>query len=458
MPAKPTRARFAQMRIVLSCLVLFTAKPLFSQDTAPAYQQPQLSPSLLDFLTGMPIANKMKLMATPKLLRPPFAGAPVDTPKGLAAKIKAQQVDAKNRVAAVKFLGTVDCVAHPESQEMLLKAIQEDPAEKVRLEAVKAIQTQFERGHDEKVSRREARRYDTCRGCCGEDALNALSKVAYETDETGCAIEPSERVRKEARIALSICTECCYAAEDYTVPPSPQPEEEMEQVQPAEEGLPTVPPASEASQEVAPPINPYAAVEAGEAPANQTDEAFAVSADSAVGVQDFQSFGSESSEPVSDEDAQADFMNTYNELLRAPTASEESIETQESSIIQVQQEADSPFAVETPQPAQLECLRGYCVVGIKSRRLVKGLPEYATTYNGKRYQFSSAEAKQEFDASPAMFEPMVEGIDLVHLRETGERATGPFVCDFNGRLYFFTSSENRKEFRSNSDIYLELAK
>ncbi len=184
MLAHPVNKRNRWWQFIAFGLVITLTSDLYSQEeaveTAPAFQSPQLSPSLADFVTGIPLSKKLKALFTKKLLKEPFAGAPIDGVKGLASKIKAGQVDAKNRVEAIKFLGTVDCAAYPDAQLMLIDSLKNDPSEIVRLEAAKAIKEQFGCGKDEGLAaifttRREKRRYDYCRGCCGEDALNALS-------------------------------------------------------------------------------------------------------------------------------------------------------------------------------------------------------------------------------------------------------------------------------------------
>ena len=208
--------------LAVTFLVAGTATHLFAQaapfaggapvETAPAFESPDLSPSLLDFVTGLPVAKKVKELFTPKLLREPFAGAPVDSAKGLAAKIQAEQIDVENRIAATEFLAEVDCRAYPEAQKQLIKLILEDPSEEVRLAAVEAIQEHFSRGLDcEKASKKEKRRYDTCRGCCTQEGIDAVYKVAYEMDPDfpDCMYEPSKRVRKEAAKAVEICRDLC---------------------------------------------------------------------------------------------------------------------------------------------------------------------------------------------------------------------------------------------------------
>lgn len=480
MSAHPTRARTTCARIAVCCLVVFSSSRLYSQDvvvveTAPAFEPPNLQPSLLDFLTGQPIAEKMKLLATPKLLRPPFAGAPINTPKGLAAKIKAQQVDAPNRVAAVEFLGTVDCIAYPESQAMLVEALKSDPAEPVRLAAAEALQVQFMRGKEEDPSRSELRRYDTCRGCCNEATLNELSRIAYETDETGCPIEPSERVRKAARIALTICSANCYPAMAApAVPPSPIPEEAGPPMVPAEEA-----PLGEARNAVpapritavqrelqrlyaqdgrTPPPSVFS-LQAANSPAQLQEAAPAEPArlSGAVQAQPAESELSEVQKALralfsrDGREPPAGLIPASNSDLKRSTEISDAAKADVKKIIQVNKEqtsANGEFPV-------LECLRGFCVVGIKERKLLKGREDFVSVYNGHTYQFASAEAKQTFDSNPEAYEPVQSGVDLVTLKRTGNRTTGPYVCHYEGRLYFFESDANRKEFRREPAAYLE---
>ncbi len=114
--------------------------------SAPAFTPTPLQPSLADFVTGMPVSTCCQIKALDPLLRPPFAGAPLADPKGLAAKIRAEQLDAKKRVKAVKYLGTVDCVAYPEAKAMLVQVMENDKYEQVRYEAAKALGVMMGRG------------------------------------------------------------------------------------------------------------------------------------------------------------------------------------------------------------------------------------------------------------------------------------------------------------------------
>lgn len=186
-----------------------------------------------------------------------FAGTPDNS---LLAKDKAA-----NEIAAIEFLGTVDCYWYPESQSVLIQSLTKDPREEVRHAAALALTQQLQhakmpldalsgwrkfpdpliltqiarlstgRGaltpaelHERYAQRKfdnqqkaDARRGDCDRGCCNEEVMAALSKTAYDLDETGCYVEPSARVRLAAERALRLC--CDPGQTDGLMPTAPPP-------------------------------------------------------------------------------------------------------------------------------------------------------------------------------------------------------------------------------------------
>ena len=221
-------------------------------ETAPAFQPPVLLPSLGDFVTGKPLATCCKLMATDCLLRPPFAGAPVTDPKGLASKIRAKELDAKNRIIALQYLGTVDCVKFPEAKTMLVEELHNDPFEPVRYQAALSLGVMMGRGNTRRdmrtLRRGRAVRYDTCIGCCNEKVLKALAKTAYEMDDHGCCFEPSKRVREAALEAIHAC-----GCEDICMQYAQQPPMPVPQGVAPPAPAPAVEPPPAKPKEVAPP-------------------------------------------------------------------------------------------------------------------------------------------------------------------------------------------------------------
>ncbi|MBI2808375.1 MAG: hypothetical protein HYX68_25590 [Planctomycetes bacterium] len=98
-----------------------------------------------------------------------------------AAKIRMDDAQAVHRQAAVRYLGTVDCLYYPEAELGLLAALRADRSEGVRHEAALAIANG--RGTTQRL-------------------LEALHLSAQGSDVDGNPGETSERVRAAARAAL----------------------------------------------------------------------------------------------------------------------------------------------------------------------------------------------------------------------------------------------------------------
>ena len=118
------------------------------------------------------------------LLKPP------DSAEGLAARIKAEEADAKARRVAVRYLGTVDCRWFPEAEEVLINSLRKDRNECVRMEAALALS----------------------RGCCcTKKVVAALTETVEGGKKIGPVPENSERVKAMAAGALSHCIACLEA-------------------------------------------------------------------------------------------------------------------------------------------------------------------------------------------------------------------------------------------------------
>ena len=155
----------------------------------------------------------------------------------------------RNDIAAVRYLGTVDCIWYPESQKVLLQTLQADPREPVRLAASQALFEQFQRGrkplkplngkrefpdrfilsqiacvatfhepltteqlaelYAERKMERELKKnpgrgdVQQC-GCSADEAIPILGWVANGKDEFDCFNEPSDRVRRVASEILAL--------------------------------------------------------------------------------------------------------------------------------------------------------------------------------------------------------------------------------------------------------------
>ena len=151
-----------------------------------------------------------------------------------AAEIKKEEDKAPQKIKAIKYLAKIGCGCYDRDGSITdaILAATDDCTESVRLAAVKAIAKGKQCGRcDEKK-------------CCGEDLIKRLAKMAYEKDDTGCWIEPSQRVRKAAIEALLYCCPDRGPGEVIEEPEVPRevPVEEDEPEIPEGE-LPATPPA-----------------------------------------------------------------------------------------------------------------------------------------------------------------------------------------------------------------------
>lgn len=120
--------------------------------------------------------------------------------EGAAARIQADEANAKARRAAVRYLGTVDChYWGPEAEPALIAALRTDRNECVRWEAAMALG----------------------RGCCcTKKTIQALAITVSGSDKDGNPTEKSERVKGAATIALEHCLSCYHE-----ITPAPPAEE-----------------------------------------------------------------------------------------------------------------------------------------------------------------------------------------------------------------------------------------
>ncbi len=165
---------------------------------------------------------------TPELLGMDPEGA-----LGAASKIKADEAAAKQRAAAVRYLGTVDCGYWPEAQMALINALRADRNECVRLEAAIALG----------------------RGCCCNRAtIKALVLTVEGGNEDMNPRETSDRVKAAAHAALEHCL--ASYAEVEKVPPAAEPGGPEPRLRP----VPEPPPAQVSARagDEKPPVTPAA--------------------------------------------------------------------------------------------------------------------------------------------------------------------------------------------------------
>ena len=92
----------------------------------------------------------------------------------MAAKIKAEEAQAKAKIAAIEYLATVDCRYWPDAEAVLVERLRADRNECVRYAAARAMGT-------------------GC--CCTKKTIAALKLVVECADTDGNPVERSERVK-----------------------------------------------------------------------------------------------------------------------------------------------------------------------------------------------------------------------------------------------------------------------
>ena len=112
-----------------------------------------------------------------------LANKPNGGAEAAAAKIQASEADAKARVAAVEYLGTVDCNRFPEAKKALLAALREDPNECVRFAAARSLNS----------------------GCCCDQEVIEKLRISVAGEKKGGPAETSCRVKAAAFSALQNC-------------------------------------------------------------------------------------------------------------------------------------------------------------------------------------------------------------------------------------------------------------
>lgn len=112
-----------------------------------------------------------------------------------AAEVKAAEDGAAQKAKAIAYLASIGCAGcYPGIEEALIAAL-DDCTELVRFETLKALRQQ---------SMGPCK--NCCRSaCCSPKMREKMEKLAYELDAQGCYVEPSERVRRMARLALCNC-------------------------------------------------------------------------------------------------------------------------------------------------------------------------------------------------------------------------------------------------------------
>jgi YHS domain-containing protein len=94
-------------------------------------------------------------------------------------------------------------------------------------------------------------------------------------------------------------------------------------------------------------------------------------------------------------------------------------------------------------------LKGFCPVVLRDQRDLADIdPELESTYDGKRYFFSSVKAKATFENSPQKYAPVKGGQDIIALAVGSKTVDGSLdhAVWFKDRLYLFANQETLRRF------------
>ncbi len=129
-----------------------------------------------------------------------------------AAEAKAEADQAPQKAKAIRYLASLGCgKCYPDTEKALLAAM-EDCNEQIRYEAVAGLRKSIG---------------DQC-GCCRQDScctpklVQKLYDLAYGVDESGCHVEPSSRIRRNARLAICACGSVSVDGDDALPAEGPQ--------------------------------------------------------------------------------------------------------------------------------------------------------------------------------------------------------------------------------------------
>jgi len=118
---------------------------------------------------------------------------PATGAQGAAAKIKAEEAQAKAKVAAIEYLASVDCRYYPEAEAGMISGLRSEKNECVRLAAAKALAS-------------------GC--CCSAKVVKALTMTVNCSSKDGFPAEASELVRTFAFVALERCLRKCVESDE----------------------------------------------------------------------------------------------------------------------------------------------------------------------------------------------------------------------------------------------------
>ena len=120
----------------------------------------------------------------------------------------------------------------------------------------------------------------------------------------------------------------------------------------------------------------------------------------------------------------------------------------ESFFRTISQEGDQ---LPKPNAESAPAFSGLCIVSaVDDRKLVNGTGKYQISYRGHKLYFASIDKKEQFQATPGTYWPMLDGACAIALLEDEERVEGSleFAAVFRKRIWLFRSQAAMDEFLS----------
>lgn len=372
------------------------------------------------------------------MLRRIFVNADDNDVKGLAAKIKADEITVKDRIRAVRYLATVDSGAYPEAKCMLINTLHNDKWEEVRFEAARALRLMMAgnasgaartprlfrmwfrkwRRHTRRRFRTSVRgRRDFNSNPCDPVTLNALIRTAYELNPNGTCFEPSARIRAVAVMTIRDSGVACDVGPYF----------------------------ANASRQSLSGFRPHLDAANYHQPASQpvppNPDGYAVQT-------------SERHDGISDPNN--DLFAPFEEP-EPPVNREADRVAEPATIAEAEKSAigssATPEPPATPASTPAAVLEGNCVVALWYGQRLPALSEFRTVYQDRLYHFSSAAALAEFDTDPEQYALAYGGFDPVAYASRQEMVEGTLLKKHEGFFYCFASEENWNEFQARPDLY-----
>jgi YHS domain-containing protein len=376
------------------------------------------------------------------LLKKPFRMAPEDTPSGLAAKLKAGELDIPNKIKGIRYLATFHCATFPEAREMLVEVLLNDPWEPVRLEAATALRDMFQNcGCNEQSGDDEQ--------CKLVDDMHSKVKTAHADLDTKAK---HVHATMDAKFKALLKGDVCAVIDPHWIHPLFQHKVHVDRLRGAPDADTCCQCKCCCNAET---LNKLAKV-AYETkddgccfePSRRVRE-MAVAAIAACGIPcHYKPYaeGDEHGPPAYDTDEPDKDVDRDEVLPDVVPAPGEQLPDSSNRMLNLPRSANY-----TPVPNAR--LKKVCLVSLKQGQKTAPTGKFARAYRGRTYQFASEAAMKEFERNPEEYAVAFGGCDPVHFVETREVVEGRFLMTHNGRFYMFATRQNLELFKAGPERY-----